>query len=79
MVRHVKVQEAKTHLSTLLAAVEAGDEVVISRGSVEVARLIAVSPRVERNLGFVAASPIPDEFFFDPMPDAELARWEGAR
>lgn len=40
----VKVGEAKTHLSDLLTKVEAGEEVIISRGSAPVARLV----RVER-------------------------------
>jgi prevent-host-death family protein len=35
----VKVGEAKTHLSELLVKVEAGEEVIISRGAVPVARL----------------------------------------
>jgi prevent-host-death family protein len=39
MTIYVKVGEAKTHLSELLAKVEAGEEVVISRGNVSVARL----------------------------------------
>ena len=35
----VKVGEAKTHLSELLAKVEAGEEVVIARGNEPIARL----------------------------------------
>ena len=35
----VKVGEAKTHLSELLAKVEAGEEVIITRGSAPIARL----------------------------------------
>jgi len=35
----VKVGEAKTHLSELLAKVEAGEEVVIARGNAPIARL----------------------------------------
>lgn len=71
----VKVQYAKTHLSALLAAVEQGDEVVIARGSVPVARLVPIDPRPERELGFVAYS-VPDSFA-DPLPECELAAWEG--
>ncbi|MCW8056200.1 MULTISPECIES: type II toxin-antitoxin system Phd/YefM family antitoxin [Agrobacterium] len=36
----IKVGEAKTHLSELLAKVEAGEEVVIARGNEPVARLV---------------------------------------
>ena len=39
MTVNVKVAEAKTHLSELLAKVEAGEEVIISRGNTPVARL----------------------------------------
>lgn len=35
----VKVGEAKTHLSDLLAKVEAGEDVIIARGNAPVARL----------------------------------------
>ena len=35
----VKVGEAKTHLSDLLAKVEAGEEIIIARGNEPVARL----------------------------------------
>ena len=35
----VKVGEAKTHLSELLAKVEAGEEVIIARGNEPIARL----------------------------------------
>ncbi|MDQ1183665.1 type II toxin-antitoxin system Phd/YefM family antitoxin [Agrobacterium larrymoorei] len=36
----VKVGEAKTHLSELLAKVEAGEDVIIARGNDAVARLV---------------------------------------
>jgi prevent-host-death family protein len=47
----VKVGEAKTHLSDLLAKVEAGEEVVIQRGSEPVARLT----RIRRDQDVLAA------------------------
>lgn len=75
----VKVQYAKTHLSALLKRVEAGEEIVISRGDAPVARLVpAIKPR--RELGFLAhlGIEIPDSAFFDPLPEEELRQWEGA-
>lgn len=39
----VKVGEAKTHLSDLLAKVEAGEEVIISRGDNPIAKLTRIS------------------------------------
>ncbi|NKX17439.1 type II toxin-antitoxin system prevent-host-death family antitoxin [Ochrobactrum pseudogrignonense] len=44
----VKVAEAKTHLSDLLARVEAGEEVIISRGNTPIARLVALDERRQR-------------------------------
>lgn len=74
---HVKVQYAKTHLSALIASVEAGEEVVISRGNRPVARLVPVEAATERQLGFVAYD-VPDSFF-EPLPEEELTAWEGGR
>lgn len=44
----VKVAEAKTHLSELLVKVEAGEEVIISRGNIPVAKLSRI--RRENNV-----------------------------
>lgn len=74
MSRTVKVHEAKTQLSALLAEVEQGAEVVIARGSKPVARLVPVRRSTERELGFVAYH-VP-ESFFDELPEDELAAWE---
>jgi antitoxin (DNA-binding transcriptional repressor) of toxin-antitoxin stability system len=51
-VHSVTVHQAKTHLSRLLRSVEAGDEVVILRGRIPIARLVLPEGRVaERRLG----------------------------
>lgn len=71
--RAVKVQYAKTHLSALLASVEKGEEIVISRGEQAVARLVPLDASAERELGFVPFE-VPDSFF-EPLPDEELAAW----
>jgi prevent-host-death family protein len=42
MTINVKVGEAKTHLSELLTKVEAGEEVIISRGNQPIVRLVAI-------------------------------------
>lgn len=72
----VKVQYAKTHLSALLNAVERGEEVIIARGDRPVARLVPLKETEERELGFVAYE-VPDSFF-EPLPEEELAAWEGS-
>ncbi len=73
----VKIQYAKTHLSALIAAVEQGEEVTISRGDQPAARLVPVDICTERELGFVAYR-VPDDFN-EPLSEDELAQWEGAR
>lgn len=70
----VKVQEAKTRLSALLAEVEAGADIVIARGDVPVARLVPVAKPGPRAMGFVAYR-VP-ETFFEPLPQEELTAWE---
>jgi prevent-host-death family protein len=47
----VSVYDAKTHLSRLLDAVEAGEEVVITRNGHPVARLVRVVPTPRRRFG----------------------------
>ncbi len=73
----VKVQYAKTHLSALLARVEDGEEIVIARGSQQVAELVPLRRPGQRDLGFVDLH-FPERVFFEPLPDAELAAWEGS-
>ncbi len=47
MTRHVKIGEAKTHLSALLAAVEAGEDLVICRGGTPVAHVTRIAGKDE--------------------------------
>ena len=42
MARHVKIGEAKTHLSALLAEVEAGEDLVICRGATPIAQVTRI-------------------------------------
>jgi prevent-host-death family protein len=72
----VNVHEAKTHLSRLLARVEAGEEVLISRAGQPVARLIpARKPRGRRRAGrFVGKGRIADDFNA-PLPSEVLAEF----
>jgi prevent-host-death family protein len=76
----VTIHQAKTHLSKLIAKAEAGEEVVIMRGKTPVAKLTPVMPpQRKRKFGMLKGKipPIPDAFFFDPLPEEELRLWEG--
>jgi prevent-host-death family protein len=76
----VTIHEAKTNLSKLIARAEAGEEIIIARGKDPVARLEPLVPRkAKRTPGRLAGKfNLPDEFFFDPLPEEELRLWEGA-
>ena len=79
MTKTVTVHEAKTHLSRLLAVVEAGGEFVIARGSKPIARMIPVAPRPLRRPGVLAhLGPIPDDVFA-PMTEADLKEVFGTK
>jgi prevent-host-death family protein len=73
----VKIHEAKTNLSRLLARVETGEEVFIFRGDNPVAKLIPASPIPKtRRAGRLKNQAKLDPSFFDPLPEAELRQWE---
>ncbi len=68
----VGVHEAKSTLSRLLRAVEAVQEVVIRRGGLPVAKLVAIPSRQPRLLGEDAERyEVPDDFDA-PLTDDEL-------
>ena len=72
----VTVHEAKTTLSKLLARVEAGEEIVIARGTVPVARLVPAAQKPKRQPGLYPDVVVGPEFF-EPLPEEELRAWEG--
>ena len=71
------VHEAKTHLSRLLEKVAEGEEVVIAKAGVPVARLVPVRPPAGRELGFERGRVFIAGDFDAPLPDDELERFEG--
>lgn len=71
------VHEAKTNLSRLLDRVAAGEEVVIAKAGVPVARLVPTSPAVrERPLGFEKGRVVIAEDFDAPLPEDVLRTFE---
>ncbi|MEI9965623.1 MAG: type II toxin-antitoxin system prevent-host-death family antitoxin [Caulobacteraceae bacterium] len=75
------IHQAKTNLSKLIAQVEAGEEVVIARGSKPVVKLMPVETtevaKPIRRAGMWKGLIHLDDSFFDPLPDDELALWNG--
>lgn len=68
----VGVHEAKTNLSELLRRAEAGEDVVICRGSEPVARLVAISPLPGQRLGLDEGRFVVPDDFDAPLPDDVL-------
>ncbi|MEA3017982.1 MAG: hypothetical protein QOI38_2704 [Sphingomonadales bacterium] len=74
----VSVHEAKTHLSRLLRDVAEGREVEITNRNRVVARIVPpASPKKKPLLGAFKGQFTVDDSFFDPLPDDELALWNG--
>jgi len=72
----VTVHTAKTHLSQLLARVEAGEEIVIARGKTPIAKLVPVASKGKRQFGAMRGRIDIGPEFFEPLPEDELAAWE---
>ncbi|MGR6964175.1 type II toxin-antitoxin system Phd/YefM family antitoxin [Geodermatophilus sp. URMC 61] len=73
----VNVHEAKTHLSRLLEAVEAGEDVVIARAGRPIARLVPVAARTEPRApgSWRGRVSIADDF--DDTPEELIAAFHG--
>jgi len=74
----VTIHQAKTHLSRLIQQVESGEEVVVCRGKLPVAKIIPSGPsRVSRPKVGKATSKrfdIPADAFA-PLDDEDLKHW----
>ena len=71
------VHAAKTHLSRLIEAALAGEEVIIAKGKTPVAKIVAL-PRSGFKIGVLEGQVMgegPD--FFEPMSEEDVALWEG--
>lgn len=80
-IRFVNVHEAKTNYSKLLERARAGEEIVLAKDGMPVAKMVPYdAPKPKKRVpgrfkDFL--SDIPDSVWFDPLPDDELALWEG--
>lgn len=72
----INVHEAKTHLSRLLDKAHAGEEIVLGKAGKPYAKLVPLTRGDSRKLGFLKGFHV-DKSFFDPLPEEELAAWEG--
>ena len=72
----VKVADAKTHLSELLVRVQAGEEIVISRGNVPVARLVPIDEKDRRLAVFDEIVAMRDSGRIQPVSQEEVREWK---
>ncbi len=72
------VSEAKAELSSLLAMVERGEDVIIARSGKPIARLTRIEGRTDpRKLGALAGKIWISPDFDEPDPEFERAFYEG--
>lgn len=73
----ITIHKAKSTLSQLLVRVEAGEDIVLARGSQPVARIVPYGEvHRDRQPGALRGLITVDAAFFDPLPEEELAAWE---
>ena len=78
--RKATMFEAKTNLSKLVQRALNGEEVhiTIGRQRKPVVRIVAIEPvSASRRLGFLKGKGHVGPEFFDPLPEDELAHWNG--
>ena len=75
----VNIHEAKTHLSRYVERVEAGEVVVLCRRNQPVAEIRAhrQPPAEARPFGLAKGTFSVPPSFFEPLPDEEIAAFEG--
>ncbi len=74
----VNIHEAKTHLSRLIERAERGEEIIIAKSGTPKVRLTPiVKEGIERRPGRFAGSLKVTSAFFEPLPEEDLASWEG--
>jgi prevent-host-death family protein len=75
--RQVNIHEAKTHLSRLIEAVEAGEEIIIARSGTPVARLTGLEHARPRKLSALKGRIVIADDFDAQLPEDVLATFEG--
>jgi prevent-host-death family protein len=74
----VDIHEAITHLSSLLARVSSGEEIIIAKSGKPVARLVPIKEKpVHREPGSAAGKVIIMPDFDVPLPEEILQAFEG--
>lgn len=78
MTFEVNIHEAKTHLSKLLQRVMAGEEIIIAKSGVPVARIVPVMPnKAKRTAGSAKGKILLTPDFNASLPEELLQAFEG--
>jgi antitoxin (DNA-binding transcriptional repressor) of toxin-antitoxin stability system len=72
IVKTVGIHKAKATLSALLAEVEQGEQIVITRNGKPIAQFTRIEPKPHRQAGLLRALPAWRDFTFDPSAFAPL-------
>ncbi len=72
----MNIAEAKAKLSELIAAVERGEDVVIARGGVPVARIVPAAHATTFRIGLADGELARCPDFLEPMADEDIRLWE---
>jgi prevent-host-death family protein len=78
-VKIVNMHEAKTTLSQLVEQVENGEDVILARAGKPVACVVAIRNTGRRTLGQWRGQVRMSDDFDAPLPEDELALWQGDR
>jgi antitoxin (DNA-binding transcriptional repressor) of toxin-antitoxin stability system len=75
----LNIHEAKTHLSRHLARLKKGEVIVLCRRNTPIAEIrpLPAAPTKRRPLGIGKGSVTIRAGFFEPLPEDELAAFEG--
>jgi prevent-host-death family protein len=72
------VHDAKTNLSKLIERAELGEEIIIARRDVPAVKLVPVAGgKAKRRFGAYRGQATLTDEFFEPLPEEELAAFEG--
>ncbi|MHB8870581.1 MAG: type II toxin-antitoxin system Phd/YefM family antitoxin [Thermoleophilia bacterium] len=72
--RSVSVREARAEIARLLEAVEAGEEVIITRRGDPVARLVGLDPVRSHEITFPSRTDLRESLPPSPQPSSRLVR-----
>jgi prevent-host-death family protein len=75
----VNVHAAKTNFSRLVDQAAAGEEIIIAKAGLPVAKLVPLKapPREKRRLGLLAGRAVIPPEFDEPLPEEVLDAFEG--